>query len=225
VAVSVNREGQNVFVTTPVPNVGNLAGPWTPKVKPRRQTRGSSRKLDGSNETGAVLVLALVYIISISLIVGALADWAMNSLNNTTTFRSVSQLHYAISGVTNSAIHDVRYNPIPEFPTSTDYSGVPTTLSPCWGSGPTSQLTINNVSVAVWCTTVIDLTQPNTRTVTFYSCPSTLIGSQCQLNPTLTAVVAFDDYPAGGGALLTVQCNLSSLQCGEGQTLEKWQWT
>ena len=189
------------------------------------QSRRKFRARNEESETGAVLVLALVYIISISLIVGALADWAMNSLNNTTIFRSVSQLHYAIGGVTNSAIHDVRYNPIPKYPTSTDYSGVPTTLSPCWGSGPISQLALNNISVAVWCTTVINLTQPNTRTVTFYSCPSAFNGSQCQLNPTLTAVVAFDDYPAGGGALLSAQCNLiDPQQCGEGQTLEKWQW-
>jgi hypothetical protein len=191
---------------------------------------GAARDGGRRDEAGAVLILALVYIISISLIVGALADWAMNSLNNTTKFQSASELHFAVSGATNAAIHSIRITPYPTNPTLTNGIGT-TPLSYCW-QPPTStplgtlasQVTMDNYTVAVWCTTNINLAQPSTRTVTFYSCLNTLTSIQCQGNPLLKAVVIFDDYPAGGGALLTAQCNLLTVQCGDGQTLGSWSW-
>ena len=48
-----------------------------------RPRRRSARHGDDERESGAVLILALVYIIVISTIVGALAQWTMNDLNNT----------------------------------------------------------------------------------------------------------------------------------------------
>ena len=188
-------------------------------------------------------MLALVYIVAVSLMVGALAGWAMNDLHNTTKFHSASELHYAVSSATNTAIQSIRYSPFPSTPTTAQYAGQPTPLGNCWTPAvnppsPASQILINNYTVAVWCSTVITLSQANTRTVTFYACLSTLTSSSspsdisaapglCQLNPSLTAVVAFDDYPSGGGLLLTTQCNLAphfAGQCGEGQTLLSWIW-
>jgi hypothetical protein len=67
--------------------------PVTFDVDSRR--RGTRR-----SESGSVLILAIVYITAISLIVGALADWAMNDLNSTTHFRSASSLGYAATNVT-----------------------------------------------------------------------------------------------------------------------------
>lgn len=187
-----------------------------------------SNQARSSSEAGAVLILALVYIISVSLIVGALASWAMNDLRNTTNFRSASSLHYAVSSATNVAIQAIRTSPMPS---ATPIQKTPTPLGNCWTpatGSPVSQLLIDNYTIAVFCTTVEDLTQGTTRTVTFYSCVSTsaIIASPalCQANPILTVVEVFDDYPASGGILLTTQCNLGVGVCGEGQTLTSWIW-
>ena len=175
------------------------------------------------DDRGAVLILALIYIVAVSFIVGALADWAMNDLNNTTTFDSVSQLHYALSGATEAAIHDVRFSPIPSIPIS---YGTASPITECLG-GSTS-ISINGYNVAVYCSTVINLAQAATRTVTFYACQwtSSTDATSCASSAHLTVVVAYDDYPAVGGLLLTQQCNLvvPATPCGYGQTIEQWVW-
>lgn len=181
------------------------------------------RRRAARDDRGAVLILALIYIVAVSFIVGALADWAMNDLNNTTTFDSVSQLHYALSGATEAAIHDVRFSPIPSIPPS---NGTASPITECLG-GSTS-ISINGYNVAVYCSTVINLAQAATRTVTFYACQwtSSTNATSCASSAHLTVVVAYDDYPAVGGLLLTQQCNLvvPATPCGYGQTIEQWVW-
>ncbi len=179
------------------------------------------------SERGSSLILALVYIVSVSLIVGALADWAMNDLNNTTHFQNASSLDNAVSGATEVAIQSMRYYP--------QYS---TTQSPhvanCWTPSGTlaSDVLINNDLVGVWCTTLEHLQSPNTRIVTFYACPVTAANvangtdnaTWCQSNPTLTAVVTFDDYPSGGGGLLQQTCSGGPGVCGFAATTNQWTW-
>jgi hypothetical protein len=182
------------------------------------------------SERGSSLILALVYIVSISLIVGALADWAMNSLNNTTHFQNASSLDNSISGATEIAIQSMRY--YPQYPaTQTNYAN-------CW-TPPTGALvsytTINTDVVAVWCTTVENLKSPNTRVVTFIACAETAAivasagslvtaESNCQTTPTLKAVVTFDDYPSGGGGLLVQTCSGGPGICGFAATTNQWTW-
>jgi hypothetical protein len=165
--------------------------------------------------------------VSVSLIVGALADWAMNDLNNTTHFQNASSLDNAVSGATEIAIQSMRYYPL--------YS---TTQSPnvanCWTPNGTlaSDVLINNDLVGVWCDTLENLQSPNTRRVTFYACPVTAAnvangtdtGGWCKLNPALTAVVTFDDYPSGGGGLLTQTCSGGPGVCGFAATTDQWTW-
>ena len=176
-----------------------------------------------TGESGAVLILALVYLVTIGLVVAALASWASNDLNNTTKFNAVNELHYSVSSVTNTAIQTIRYSPLPS---ATPTQKQPTALGNCWtpSGTPNSQLTINTYTVTVWCSTFEDNTSGNTRQVTFYACLSSLTSTQCQSTPLLTAVVTFDDYPTGGGILLTSQCNLGAGQCGYSQTLNSWIW-
>ncbi|HEV3266833.1 MAG TPA: hypothetical protein VGZ68_00345 [Acidimicrobiales bacterium] len=175
------------------------------------------------DESGAVLILALVYLVSIALVVTALASWASNNLNNTTNFNAANELHYALSSATNTAIQTIRYAPLPS---STPTQKQATTLGNCWipSGTPNSTLTINTYSVTVWCSTYEDNTSGATRKVTFYACLSSLTSSQCQIAPNLTAVVVFDDYPTGGGVLLSQQCNVGAGQCGYNQTLTSWIW-
>ena len=179
--------------------------------------RGVDAKRHHRSERGSSLILALVYIVSVSLIVGALADWAMNDLNNTTHFQNASSLDNAVSGATEIAIQSMRYYP--------QYS---TTASPwvanCWTPSGTlaSDVLINNDLVGVWCDTQEHLQSPNTRVVTFYACPVTAAAvangtdnaTWCQLAPTLKAQVTFDDYPSGGGGLLQTTCAGGPGVCG-----------
>lgn len=185
------------------------------------------------DEVGAVLILAMAYIVTVSLIVMTLSSWATNDLHNTTSFNSTSSLHTAAGSVTNTAIESIRYATLLS---NGQAQNVATPLSYCWQptSGFVSQLTIDQATVAVWCTSVENLNSAATRVVTFYACQSTLTssssssvvaaaGAACsQPNASiLTAVVTYDDYPPGSSPALTQQC---SLYCGEGATLTSWVW-
>src|SRR5580704_18613891 len=88
-----------------------------------RRPRDGSRNRRQRSERGSSLILALVYIVSVSLIVGALADWAMNDLNNTTHFQNASSLDNAVSGATEIAIQSMRY--YPQYPATI-------TTANCW---------------------------------------------------------------------------------------------
>ena len=193
---------------------------------------------DRRNESGAILILALAFILVVSLITIALSTWATNDLNNTTKFATVRALDYSATSVTQIAIQSIRFKPIPP---ATPTQNVATTVSYCWdptGTSPSpyaSYYQFNAVWVAVWCTTTENNNLAKTRVVTFYACQTTqaivttwtsigvanAAGSACASNPTLTATVNYDDYPANGGPPLTTQCTAS---CGLGVTLVRWVW-
>jgi hypothetical protein len=189
----------------------------------------------GKDERGSSLILALVYIIAISLIVGALADWAMNDLTNTTHFQNASSLDNAVSGATEVAIQSVRYYPY--LVTSGANENVSGDFGNCWNPTSTSasDVPINSYLVAVWCSTKENLQSPNTRIVTFVACPVTTTSvnatnepqtkGTCALSPTLEAQVTFDDYPSGGGGLLTQTCSGGQGVCGFAATTNQWTWT
>lgn len=104
--------------------------------RPKRATRASDR-----DERGASLILALIFIVVVAVLVGAVSSMAINDLNNTTQFNSATSLDYSASGVASLAIQSVRYTPTP--------NGV---LGACWNeAGGTSEETFNNITVAIWC--------------------------------------------------------------------------
>jgi len=191
------------------------------KRAPRGWRRTPPRRED--REAGAVIILALVYIISVSMVVLALADWATSDLHNTAAFNSATESHLAYSGAMNSAIQAIRYTPDPSA-TPTPNTPTPTTPGTCWvpASGTVSQLALDGYTVNVYCTTTENLPLQVTRTVTLYACLSTFTETQCLANPELSAVVQFDDYPGGGGIRMTSQCTPPA--CGYGETLVSWTW-
>jgi hypothetical protein len=173
------------------------------------------------NESGSVLVLALLYLIAISLILAGLASWVINDLNNSSRFSSARSLQFAANSATELAIQNMRYAPLLS-------AGQTLNASPpsyCWGSGPTSQLTgsntVDGVSIEVWCSTVWTPSSADTRVVTFSSCLSGVIASTCVVKPALAAVVAFDDYPPG---VSTPNSGVCAVYCGTGLTVESWLW-
>ena len=59
-------------------------------------------------ESGASLILAIVFIVVVSILMGAVSSMAMNDLNNTTQFNSATTLDYTATSVANLAIQSVR---------------------------------------------------------------------------------------------------------------------
>ncbi len=194
-------------------------------VATTREGTGRRRR----DERGASLILALVFIVAVSLIVIPLADWAASSLNNTGTFQNVRTLDYALSSTVDTAIQAIRNTPVPSHPTldANGYGVQPAGY--CWAptSGTTSSLDVNGYTIDVWCQTTVSLPQAATRVVTLYACSTTFDhGSEatCQGAPQLEARVTFDDYPANGGVTLVAQCNIETGSCGFSQTITEWVW-
>lgn len=184
---------------------------------PTSRARGRRRpnhRQGVADERGAILILALVYIIVIGVIVAALSTWALNGLHNTTQFNSARTTDYAASSSTEVAINSIRTTPI-----AASLNASPPTI--CWGIGASSTLVTDNISMSSWCSTVQNLASPATRIVTISTCRSAVTAKNCGLDPFLQAVVTYDDYPAGGGPLLSSQC---SSTCGDGAILNAWNW-
>jgi hypothetical protein len=61
------------------------------------------------DEAGVTLILALVFLVAISMTLLALLDLAHNDLLNTSNLQSEASLEYAADGATNAAVQWVRY--------------------------------------------------------------------------------------------------------------------
>lgn len=184
--------------------------------------------LRGRGEAGSSLILALIFIVAVSLIVTGLANWALNDLHNTASFTSARTLQNAANGATQVAIQSIRYNPL----LSTGQTLNASPPSYCWGNSAPSELPISNFNttsidgasqIAVWCSTAWNPSSANTRVVTFSTCLMTagMDAATCASNPALQAVVTFDDYPPGGSAPNAGQCNT---YCGTAMTVNDWVW-
>jgi hypothetical protein len=177
---------------------------------------------DANRENGSVLVLALLYLVAISMVLTALASWVTNDLNNSSKFSSARSLQFAANSATELAIQSIRYTPLLA-------SGQTLNASPasyCWGSGPSSALTgsnaVDGVAVEVWCSTVWNPSSADTRVVTFSTCLNGVSATACAAKPKLQAVVAFDDYPPG---VSTPNSGVCAVYCGTGLTIESWLWS
>jgi hypothetical protein len=184
------------------------------------------------SESGAVMILALVYFISMSLIIAALARESTNDLSNTSKFTYAFALQNAAGSATQVAINFDRYysaplNAAPSTNAAISCLGpgaTPSSLT--FDNGPTSDPTQFVNAISVWCTTVWNPTQSNTRVVTFCAYPSGTSGSgatasMCEPGAILKAVVTFDDYPSSLAAPIDAQCNV---WCGTGESVSTWDW-
>ncbi len=190
-------------------------------ARSRPVTRGNRR----TREDGAILILALVYLIAVSATVLALSNWATNDLNNSTKFTSANSLTVAASDMMNVAIQYVRYNPLIS---SSQEIGVPSQPVACWGGEvtdpeATDQLpVIGGYQVAVWCSTTWQPRSFQTRVVTFDACLVDVSANSCQGNNVLLAAnVTYDDYPPAPKVLAPID-ELCSVWCGSGMTISSW---
>ena len=176
-------------------------------------------------DDGAILILALIYIIVISAMVTALTSWVTSDLKNTAKFTSAQAVESAANSATEAALQYVRYT----FAASTINATPPV---PCWSTA-NGQIAIGeqDTQMSVYCSTFYTPLNTKTRTVTISTCLSSLSAAACAASPLLQAVVIFNDYPTDGPS----QCNplvttptttttVSSGQstCGTGMTIDSW---
>jgi Tfp pilus assembly protein PilX/predicted metal-binding protein len=163
-------------------------------------------------EDGATLILALAFLVVMSLIIVSLVGWAGNNLRDTVAFKAAQNSQSAANSATEVAIEDVRYN----FDKQTIN---PLSPVPCWtSSGTPSQLTANGETVSTWCST---LWLPGKRYVTIATCLGT---SSCASAPFLQVEVTMTDYDLNTGFS---SCNpgaasSGSTTCGKAETLDSW---
>lgn len=182
--------------------------------------RTSATLVTRRTERGAVLILALVYLLAVSITVIALAGFSMTNLHTTTRFSAARELQDAARSTTELAMQTIRYTPL--LSTSQTLNASPPSV--CWGSGATSGVhNIDGYSMNVWCSTTWNPTSAATRVVTFSTCVSTLAAAQCAATPYLKVVVTYDDYPPGGAEAVTGPCTDWNW-CGQGMTVDSWTW-
>jgi len=189
------------------------------------------------DESGATLVLALLFLVVIGLIVGGLASWTSNDLSNSLRFQQDRSAQYALSSTTQVAIQNIRYAPLLGSKQTLNASPP----SYCWGptpaagTGTVSELTVLNYQVAVWCSTVWTPTSASTRVVTVSACltsvvPTPVSGSslasvqaaalQCAGSPGLQTLVTFDDYSTANPSVNPGVCiPPPNGTCGQGMTV------
>ena len=202
--------------------------PWRPLHE--RFRRCSQRRGAGGHpprdEAGAILILALVFLVAVSLIVISLLGWLGTSLSATTTFGNERLVENSASSAVNLAIQNTRGQFVSQM----------TNASPpvaCWydGSGNAQQPPPlpNDPSdqIDVWCSMVWQPFNSATRTITYSACPAaqTTDPATCAANPLLQAVVVFDDYEPGliVPSPSPVPCSSTGL-CGQTLNEQSWQW-
>lgn len=177
-------------------------------------TRGG----DGRGEIGSSLILALVFLVVVSLISLGLLRWIGNDLINVTTFATARSAQTAADGATQMAIQNVRYN----FTTGAA-KGSPQT---CLSTGGATDVYVGPQDVAVWCTTVWnpDPSTTITRVVTFVACLNYvgITEAVCAASPLLQTVVDYDDYSLTGGISTCSPGYLGATTCGKGMRVVSW---
>jgi hypothetical protein len=191
-----------------------------------------------NDESGAVMILALVFLVVVALIVTALLTWVGTSLTANADYANERATEAAATSAVNLAIQNSRYS----------FSAAMVNASPpvqCWGTSGTSSVTVDNVTVDVWCSMSwlpFSVTAQN-RNITYSACvvpvnptPTDPVptATSCAAAPLLQALVSFDDPPGPGGGPQPPppepeQCTPSSPPtydgtCGQSLTQDSWQW-
>lgn len=186
-----------------------------------RAIRPSVRSDAAADESGAIILLALVFLVAVSLIVVALLSWVGTSLKVTSTFASERTTESAATSAVNLAIQNTRFTFAPQLLNASPPQA-------CWydsGGNAEQPPSFNGQQFNVWCSMVWQPYSANTRTITYSACVTTSTNVQCAANPTLQAIVTFDDYAPGIGVPTAnpVQCNLTGF-CGQSLTQNSWLW-
>jgi hypothetical protein len=170
-----------------------------------RRANGVSEIDRARNDSGATLVLALVFLTVTSLIVFALLSWSGNNIKSVGAFQDQRTVNYAVNGAMETAVQDVRYS---------------TTACPSTGLVVPS----NGLTVDVYCSPNPE-TEGGTaasRVITFKACTSDVSASACATKPYLQVVATFDDYSSSSIMGSSILC---SATCGTTMRINSWTFT
>jgi hypothetical protein len=165
------------------------------------------------DESGASLILALVFILVTSVTVLSLSTLASNGLINVAQFRTPQLARSALDSAMTTAIDEERYTVTPASITSAALCASNVAI-------PESNETY---TFQIWCSTSEDEgSNTATRSVTFTACPSTSTQTICSSAASLlVASVNFDDYPYHGAPIL-ISPNYCTTYCGIAETITSW---
>jgi Tfp pilus assembly protein PilX len=174
------------------------------------------------DERGASLILALVFLIVVSLITISLATWVSADLRNSLRFTRAQNTVTTANAATEVAMQYVRYNFDPTAPNIPSVNAWPPVLC-VPGSGT---FTLNNTIVTTWCTTRwFEGQYPVTRRVTISTCPNSESNTYCVEHPYLQAIISYNDFPVTNVGSICVPGTTSTTTgstCGTGIRVDSW---
>lgn len=180
---------------------GKLLISWSKADNVSRRSAGRSLV---RNEGGAVLILALVFVLIVSVSVLALLSLGGGSLLSTGNLRILRSTEYAADGAVDAAMQATRYS----------YNAY-TTSGNCLPNGART-VTIAGVTVMVNCSGTLNTQSASTRVINFYAC---LLSTCTSGNNILSAQVTFDDYSHTGSYSCAVS---TATTCGTGMMINNW---
>jgi Tfp pilus assembly protein PilX len=149
----------------------------------------------GADESGSVLVLALVFMLVVGLVVGALAASLSNDIHNLVYFKGARSSLSAAEGATQAQMSAMR-------------SVYATTC-------PGTPYTLDGATIAVTCTTTVNPASSASRVITF-----TALGPGSKV--LIVAQVTFDDFSISFNKNDCLASTPSPTTCGSGMTINSW---
>jgi hypothetical protein len=151
------------------------------------------------DETGAVLVLALIFTLVVAMVIGSLATWSANDIGNIANFKLSRASLTGAEGAIQAQMTSMRYA------YATTCPGTPTTL--------------DGVSIVVTCSAMVNPASSASRVITFTASPQ---GSSRVL---VTTQVTYDDYSSVFNTNDCLPSTPSPTTCGSGMTVNSWVMT
>ena len=191
----------------------------------RRATLARETVSDEGNESGAILILALVFVIIVTFSIFGLITFGGVGIKNTVGLKSQRALEYAADGATTAAIQTVRYS----YLSFNAYPPIDCLPDGAVLSAPDSvTMTINSEQMVVDCSSTSlpsNLSpRPQDRVIAFYACTTSQLTTGPEPycfagNSIVTATVDFQDVSNGG----VYDCsNINTATCGTGESIVSW---
>ena len=175
---------------------------------------------DLRDDGGAVLILAVLFVLVVGLVGGALVGFAGSSLSQTSALRGDRARSYAAESAIQVAINQLRTG-------SGTAAGTAGYQQPV--SCPTVAVTVNATTLQVMCV-VGQSPAPWERSVTFAACPTTsnCLSGQSTYTPAvgssavLAATTVFDDLDGSMGCTTHVENQDSCFKAGDSVDITGW---
>ena len=151
------------------------------------------------DDSGAVLILALIFVVVTGVVGVALASLTTTNLASATSLQAKRGAEFNADAGVDAAIQLIRYNPSTNFTTGS--------WVPCASGTP--GLNMNGATVYVSCTGGTASAPPGDRAVSIVACGSPATGGSCP-DIDISAQVVIDDYSASGSSQLGTSVTIVS---------------